>query len=373
MLSPLKVRSKPSSRVQGSLLTPAGKLGMSPGTAVHVGDIHQEDTRIQLWDYSASQCQYRPDPGQSAELEDLSAYLHTDTVTWILVEGLADTARISQITNAFGVHPLTLEDILNTHQRPKLEDHGHYLFIVMKNLAVSTSGFSIDTEQVSLLLMPGVVCVFKEKSDDLFATLVQRLNVASGRLRSMGADYTAYAIIDVIVDHWFPILDVIDGTLEALEDRLLQTQADNTVLHAIQHTKWELIYLRKNTSPARELVAALLRSDSPLLSQSTDIYLHDLADHLLRVSESIEIYREIASGLLEIYISSVSNRMNEVMKVLTIFASIFIPLTFIAGIYGMNFDNMPELHWAWGYRSVWIVFGVITVALLAFFKKQKWL
>jgi magnesium transporter len=266
-----------------------------------------------------------------------------------------------------------LEDILNTHQRPKFEEYDDYLYIVLKCLRAEDDQFAVTREQVSLLVLRNFVFAFKEKKDDLFHPVLQRIKTSKGRLRSMGADYLAYAILDTIVDQFFVLIDTLDDATIILEDTLLTTEPQQETLNTIQRLKREIIGIRKDISPLRDLTAGLLRSESELINETTRIYLRDVSDHAVRVTESIETYREILSGLLEIYITSVSNKMNEVMKVLTVFASIFIPLTFLAGIYGMNFEHMPELKWTWAYPALWVAFITIPVVLLVYFKKKKWL
>ena len=320
------------------------KYGMSPGSLVHVGNVLEAESRMSIIDYSNENL----DEQSIKSVNEILPYIDKETVTWLNVEGLNDVEHIESIGSILNIHPLVLEDILNTHQRPKFEEYDHYLYIVLKKLTLGNEKFSVSYEQISILVLDNFVVTFTEKSGDLFEPLKQRLMNSKGRLRNMGSDYLTYAILDTIVDRIFVLLDVLDETIESIEEELL-TNLTSATLAIIQQLKRDLIYIRNSISPLRELLAAILRSDSPIIEERTNIYFRDVYDHALRITESTESYRDMLSGLLDIYMSSVSNKMNEVMKVLTVFAAIFIPLTFIAGIYGMNFEYMPELKWKWAY------------------------
>jgi magnesium transporter len=352
-----------------SLSKPSEKLGMSPGTLVHVGDIHMDETKITVIDYSNENATEQ----QIQSIDEILKYKDSDSVTWVIIEGLANVEFVESIGGIFSIHQLVLEDILNTHQRPKFEEYEDHLHIVLKSLLSENEQFSVSYEQISLLVFKNFVFTFKEKADDLLQPIQKRIKTSNGRLRTLGADYLTYAILDTIVDQNFVLIDSLDGAVTSLEDRLLASEQTQDVLNTIQKLKREIISIRKHVSPIRELLSTMLRSESELISEKTHVYLRDVSDHSIRVIESIESYRDILTGLLEIYISSVSNKMNEIMKVLTVFASIFIPLTFIAGIYGMNFEYMPELKWQWAYPTLWIVFITTPVALLIYFKRKQWL
>ncbi|MCX6062325.1 MAG: magnesium/cobalt transporter CorA [Campylobacterales bacterium] len=352
-----------------SLSNLSHKAGLPPGAIVHVGNVHQEDTKISLVNYNIESIEER----NLESLEELLEYRNSNMVTWVRVEGLSDADLIGRIGDLFDIHPLVIEDILTTHQRPKFEEYDHYLYIVLKSLISEDEQFTVKDEQISILVLDHFVFTFKEKSDELFSPVMQRIKTSKGHFRSMGADYLTYAILDVIVDNLFVLIDSLDETTLGLEDSLMADEPTRLTLIMIQKLKRELIQIRKFVSPLRELMAGMLRSDSELIHEKTHIYLRDVSDHAIRIIESIESYQNVLGGLLDIYISSISNKMNEVMKVLTVFASIFIPLTFIAGIYGMNFTDMPELHWKWGYPAIWGVFIMTTVGLLVYFKKKKWL
>ncbi len=353
----------------GSLQKPSQKSGMRPGSLVHVGRVPASGGRLTLLDYNPEQLEQ----AEFESIDDILKYRDRDTITWVMVEGLTNIALIESIGRNFGIHDLVLEDILNTHQRPKFEEYDDHLFIVLKCLLTGDDRYSLNYEQVSLLVLKNFVFVFKENVDDLFEPLRQRIVSSRGRFRSLGSDYLTYAILDTIVDRNFVALDALDETVTELEDSLLVLEPTREALYRIQRLKKLIIGMRRHVSPVRELMAAMLRSESDLIEQRTHIYLRDVSDHVIRVIESIELNRDTLTGLLDIYLSSLNNKMNQIMKVLTVFASIFIPLTFIAGIYGMNFEHMPELHWKWAYPLLWAVFIMLPVALLIFFRKKKWL
>ena len=352
-----------------SLQKASQKSGMRPGSLVHVGSMPVTSSRMTLLDYNPEKIEQ----AEFTSVQEILRYKDTETITWVLIEGLANVEVIQSIGANFGIHDLVLEDILNTHQRPKFEEYDDHLFIVLKCLLPGKDRYSVDYEQISLLVLRNFVFVFKEKTDTLFAPLQQRIINSRGRFRSLGSDYLTYTILDTIIDQNFIALDALDETVTELEDSLLEFEPTREALYRIQRLKKQIIDMRRHLSPVRELMAAMLRSESQLIDQKTHIYLRDVSDHVIRVIESIELYRDTLTVLLDIYLSSVNNKMNQIMKVLTVFASIFIPLTFITGIYGMNFENMPELHWKWAYPVLWGVFATVTLVLLVYFKKKKWL
>ncbi len=354
--------------MSGSISRASAKSGFPPGSLIHVGDVRESVTRISVIDYSKDAVTEQ----EIKSLDEILQYKETNTVTWVVIEGLTNVELVEKIGALFAIHPLVLEDILNTHQRPKFEEYGDYLYIVLKSLMPENGQFTVNYEQISLLVLKNFVFTFKEKQDTLLHPLMQRIRNSKGRFRSQGSDYLTYAILDTVVDQNFVLMDALDESINALEDELF-THPTPKVLTGIQLLKREIIGIRRNTSPVRELMAGLLRSESELISEYTRLYLRDVSDHTIRVMELVESYRDILSGLLDIYLSSVSHKMNEVMKVLTVFASIFIPLTFLAGIYGMNFEYMPELKWKWAYPALWGAFVAIPVVLLIYFRRKKWL
>jgi magnesium transporter len=264
-----------------------------------------------------------------------------------------------------------LEDILNTNQRPKIEDYGEYHYIVLKMLTVER-GYGIASEQVSIILGRQFVLSFQEGiAGDLFSSVRERLQNEKGRIRKMGADYLAYSLIDAIVDHYFTILETFGEEVELVEEELVLNPKDET-LRRIQRLRREMLLLRRSVWPLREVVSTMERGESPLIADQTKVYLRDVYDHTVQTIDSIETLREMLSGMLDIYLSSVSNRLNAVMKVLTIIATIFMPLTFLAGVYGMNFRHMPELEWPWAYPAVLLVMLAIGLSMVTYFKKRKW-
>ena len=290
----------------------------------------------------------------------------------MIIDGLKDVSIIEAIGHHFDIHPLVLEDILNTHQRPKFEEFNDYLYIVIKAISMGNRSLKVKYEQISLLVLQNFVFTFIEKPDTLFHPILNRLDNDKSQVRNLGTDYLAYLIMDTVVDEYFSLQDAFDDLIEGVEDKLLSNPTSET-LATIQKIKRELIFFRRSVSPLRELLAAIHRSESPLLNEKTKRYFGDVYDHAIRIIEAIESYRDLIAGMLDIYLSSVSNKMNETMKVLTVFASIFIPLTFVAGVYGMNFEYMPELKWRWGYPAIWVFFISVSVILLRFFRKNKWL
>jgi magnesium transporter len=351
-----------------SLSSASKKAGLPPGSLVHVGEVLETEVRITIVDYNKDVIEE-----QTVEsIEQILQCREKDTVTWVNIEGLGNVELVGAIGEAFNIHPLVLEDILNTHQRPKLEEYDDYLYCVLKGISLAENGFSVEYEQISMLILNDFVFTFKEKQDELFEPVRRRLRSSKGHFRSQGADYLAYVILDTIVDSYFTLQDSLDDIVDSVEEELL-TEPTPKTLGTIQSVKRELIIIRRSISPLREMLNAILRSESPLIEEKSLIYFRDISDHVLRISESIESSRDMIAGLLDIYITTISNKMNEIMKVLTVFASIFIPLTFIAGIYGMNFEYMPELKWKWAYPALWVAFIAIPVILLVYFKKKKWL
>lgn len=350
-----------------SLSFASEKSGLPPGSLVHVGKTH-DHASISVINYNGSHIEERT----VASIEECLRYQNTDTITWVVINGLKDVSIIDAIGKHFNIHALVLEDILNTHQRPKLEEFSDYLYIVMKAVTLDDLTYSVSYEQISLLLLPNFVFTFREKPDTLFQPVIDRLAIPTSHVRRFGADYLTYVLIDAIVDEYFTMQDSFDELIETVEDELLANPSTQT-LFTIQKIRRELIFLRRTIAPLRELLKSLYRSESVLLDERTQRYFGDVYDHAIRISESVESYRDLIASMLDIYLSSISNKMNETMKVLTVFASIFIPLTFIAGVYGMNFEYMPELKWRWGYPALWSVFVGVSVFLLTYFKRKKWL
>ncbi len=343
-------------------------LGQPPGTLIFTGEQKTEEITISIIDYDENQYQEK----KVKTVEECLQFKETPTVTWININGLHEPSVIEQIGEHFDIHTLILEDILNTTQRPKLDDLGDYICIILKMLSYDEENRRIDIEQVSFLLGSNFVISFQEKEGDVFNPIRDRIRTGKGRVRKMGADFLAYALIDAVVDNYFIILEQLGEEFEQLEDELLSNPVPDTSVK-IHAMKRELIYIRRSVWPLRELINGLERGESKLIKKATLIFMRDLYDHTIQVVDNTEAFRDIISGMLDTYLSSLSNRMNEVMKVLTLIATIFIPLTFIAGVYGMNFHFMPELAWRWSYPIVWIVMCAIGVSMLFLFKRKKWL
>jgi magnesium transporter len=344
------------------------KKGMSPGTLVHVGERKVEKTRITVIDYDLDHFLEK----EVESVEECLPFHETSTVTWINIDGVHDPAVIDRLGRAFGLHPLILEDIMTTSQRPKLEDLGGSIYVVLRMLEFAGAKEAIATDQLSLVFGKNFVLSFQERPGDMFDPVRERIRHGKGRVRKMGPDYLAYALMDAVVDHYFAVLEKLGERVEELEDELVADPRQET-LHEIHALKREMLFLRKSVWPLREVVAGLERAESDLIQATTGIFLRDVYDHTIQVIDNVETFRDMLSGMLETYLSSVSNRMNEVMKVLTIIATIFIPLTFIVGIYGMNFEHMPELKWRFGYYLVWGVMLAVGVGMAFYFKRKKWL
>jgi magnesium transporter len=342
--------------------------GLAPGTLVHIGEKKTEKTRITLIDYNSEKVLER----ELSNIEECFPFKKKSTTTWINIDGLHEIGLIEKIGKHFEIHPLVLEDVLNTDQRPKMEDLEKYIFFVIKMLYADNKTNEIHSEQVSIILGRNFVISFQESIGDVFESVRGRISSGKTRIRSRGADYLAYALIDAIVDNYFLILERIGEKIETMEIDLVSDPSPKT-LQDIYNLKREMIYIRKSIWPLREVINNLLRGESRIIKDNTHIYLKDLYDHTIQVIDTIETFRDLISGMLDIYMSSVSNKMNEVMKVLTIFAAIFIPLTFIAGVYGMNFQHMPELSLPWAYPAIWIVIISVGFSLLLYFKHKKWL
>jgi magnesium transporter len=344
--------------------------GAPPGTLIP--DPHASRTAIHVMAYG-------PDRLEEQTLTDPDAvrpFLGHWPVVWVDVDGLADVATVRRLGEIFGLHALALEDVLNVYQRPKLEQYGEHYFIVAR---MPAGADPLETEQLSLFLGPNFVLDFQDSlPGDCLDPVRQRIRGSVGQLRQVGTDYLMYAILDAVVDASFPLLERFGERLDALEDAVLE-RPDQATVAQIHRIKRDLLLLRRATWPLRDTLHALVRDENPLVSDETRLYLRDCYDHTLRIIELIETYRELCADLVDLYLSSVNNRMNEVMKVLTVFATIFIPLTFIVGVYGMNFDhdsspwNMPELSWYWGYPAVWVLMAAIAGLLLYFFWRKGWL
>ena len=357
ILNPLQ-KSKPKAK----------KIGLSPGTLVYTGEKKKDTVKITLFDYKENFIVEKT----LDNIEESFGCKDSDLTSWINIDGLHDLSIIEKIGKHFEIHPLVLEDILHTSQRPKVDDYENYLFIVVRMFDYNSDTNEIRNEQVSFVLGKNYLITFQEDTGDVFDTVRDRLRKGGPQMRNGGPDYLAYALIDAIVDSYFHILEQIGDEIEELEDRIISDpeQSDLQLIHSLRR---KMILLRKSVWPLRELLSSLQRNENGVIRNQTQIYIRDVYDHTIQIIDTIESYRDMAMGMLETYLSSLSNRMNEVMKVLTVIATIFIPLTFLAGVYGMNFRYFPELQIKWMYP--WGFWGIVTICgglMALYFKHKKW-
>jgi magnesium transporter len=358
----------PNKRKKGRLFTAtAKKAGLPPGTAVYVGERAGEPIRITKMVFSETSLFEKA----ADTIEECFDAGPSSGVTWINIDGIHDVRLVEAVGGRFALHPLTLEDIVHPGQRPKFEDYDAYLFIVLRMLQYVPENATVASEQVSFVLFGNTLITFQETVGDVFETVRQRIRAGKGRARKMGVDYLAYALMDAVVDHYFSILETIGEKIETLEEQLL-SKPDPASLSSIHYLKRLLVGLRKSVWPLRELLGAMQRTESELILPSTRVFIRDVYDHSVQILDIIESFRDVVSGMLDIYLSSVSNRMNAAMKVLTVIATLFIPLSFITGVFGMNFAHMPELGWRWAYP--WVFWGIILASalmMLYVFKRNK--
>jgi magnesium transporter len=342
------------------------KAGLPPGTLIHVGEQKLEKVKINLINYNETMIEER----ELESIDECFPYREKPGITWVNIDGLHDVEIINRVGNHFGIHPLVLEDLLNTEQRTKLDDLEDYLFIVAKMFYFEPDDYRVRYEQISFILWKNLILSFQEDIGDIFDPLRERLRKDRGRVRKMGADFLMYTLLDSLVDSYYIVLEGINEKVESVEEILLGSPQQNT-LHEIHNIKRDLVTLRRSIWPLREIIGRLEKGESCLIDEKTRLFFRDIYDHTILVIENIEICRDIVSGMMELFLSSVSNRMNEVMKMLTVIATIFIPLTFIVGVYGMNFDYMPELHSRWGYPAILIFMAVAGILMLIWFKRKK--
>lgn len=344
------------------------KVGMPPGTLLHVGNTRSEKIKISMLCYSKDDWQEK----QCSTVEEVVSQQCTQGITWVHLSGIHRVDIIEKIGMQFNIHPLVLEDIVNANQRPKLEESKDYIYIVLKMIHYGESTQQIEFEQISMIVGSHYIISFQENDNLIFQHIRERIKNTNGKLRTKGVDYLAYALIDCIVDYYYLALEYLGEKIEVLEDQLMVDPGPD-VLKEIHTLKTEMLFVRKAIWPLREIINVLVRGDSPLFNHDTLIYLRDVYDHIVQVIDTVEMYRDMVTSMFDIYISSVSYKLNEVMKVLTIIATIFIPLTFIVGLYGMNFKYMPELEWEWGYPAVLVVMITISIAMVSYFRRKKWI
>ncbi len=345
------------------------KAGLPPGTLVHTGKPAATGVcRVSAISYSTRDYrEYVPE-----NLDICIPVRKANEITWINVEGLQDVALISRFGDCYGLHPLILEDIVNTSQRPKLEDYGDYIFLVSRMIRFHRER-GVESEQVAMVLGPGYLLSFQEGIEgDAFEPVRERIRSGRGRIRGMGADYLAYALIDAIVDGYFSVLEEMGEYVEDLEEELAE-EPNQTILKRIIGLKREIIFMRKGVWPLREVTSVLERGESGLIGEESRAYFRDTYDHTIQVIDGVETFRDLLSGMLDLYLSSIGNRTNEVMKFLTVIGTIFLPLTFLVGVYGMNFKHMPELEWPYGYYELWGIMVALSLLMILYFKRKRWL
>lgn len=344
------------------------KIGQIPGSVIYTGKKLDQKLFIETFDFNKTKC----DVKQFLKAEDCFNHKEEDTITWININGLNHVGAIKEIGTHYKLHPLVLEDIVNISQRPKIDEYGNYIFLVLKMLYYNENE-KIVSEQVSFILGEDYVLSFQESEGDVFNEVRERIKHAKGRVRTMAADYLLYALIDAVADHYFNVIETLGNKIEDFETDIFSGHVSDDVSQDIQNLKREILKIRRAIFPLREIINRIQKNENTLIQDKTITYYRDVYDHLIQVSENIDIYREMVWSLMDMYMTTISNKMNEVMKLLTIMSSIFIPLTFIAGIYGMNFKYIPELEYKNSYFILWGVMIVLFLGMLIYFKRKKWL
>ncbi len=347
--------------------TTSHKKGLPPGSLIHVGEESTEKVKIVLLDYTHERFEEK----QLQTIEESLPYIQESSVTWINIIGVHDRNVIESVGKFFEINSLTLEDVMNTNQRPKVENYEHYLYVVLRTVFYGQTSKEMNFENVSIILGKNFVISFQEKENQLFNSIRERVIKASGRIRKRENDFLAYALMDTIVDHYFPTLEYLGDKIEECEEQLMENP-DEKILHQLHIMRREILLFSKSVHPVREIVGFIQREDTELVNDETLNYIRDVYDHVIHVIETLDAYRDIVTGLVEMYLSTVSNRMNQVMKVLSIIATIFIPLTFITGIYGMNFAHMPELNVPEAYYVVLGIMISVAVTMIIYFWRKGW-
>ncbi|MBK8018554.1 MAG: magnesium/cobalt transporter CorA [Betaproteobacteria bacterium] len=346
----------------------SAKAGLPPGSLVYVGDRREQDTRISVIDYDEQHVEER----DIATIDECLQFKDTATVTWINVDEIGEPGLVAAFGRVLGFHPLMQEDILNTDQRAKVEDHGDHLYIVLKMLEWSKARDAMDSEQLSIVLGAHYVISFQERAGDFFDPLRERIRGSVGRIRRQRSDFLAYCLLDLVIDHYFMVLERLGDRIERVDDAVM-TRPEPAVLREIHQLKRELLFMRKSVWPMKETIASLRHTDTMLIAKATQPFLRDLQDHIEQVIDGIEAYQDLLSDILATYLSTQSNRTNTIMKVLAVFSAVFMPLTFITGIFGMNFRTMPPLEGEWGFAGTLGVMFVMGVSMAAFFVLKRWL
>jgi magnesium transporter len=347
----------------------AKKVGQAPGTPVYTGNKKSVEPSIRVTTYDANNCQH----ATGLQLEDCLKNVPSGGVTWVDVTGLNNTHLIEQICQRFHLHPLTVEDILNVEQRSKVEEFEGYLYITLKVLRWNTKNMTFKVSQLSLILGKDFVLSFHEAPSSIFDSLHSRIeSSANQRLRQQGSDYLVYRLIDIVVDQYFLVLEALGDQIETVEDNIISSPSPSTT-KVIYRLRRQMLMLRKAIWPIREAIGHLTHAEDELVTKFTRVYMRDVYDHTVQAIDTVETFRDMLSGMLEMYLSSLTNRMNEIMKTLTIITTIFIPITAIASIYGMNFDFIPGLHWEYGYPTAITLMLAIAAGMMVYFKKKNWI
>ncbi len=344
------------------------KTGMPPGAVCYVGEHRNFIPNLYVIEYNQDFFQQV----SIKEISEVNKLTGRDTVRWLNVEGIHDTKLIEQIGTHFNLHPLILEDVVNTSQRPKLEEYDNCIFISMKSLVFNESENKVTPEQISIILLKNMVITFQEQVGDTLVEVLERIRLSKFKIRAKRSDYLVYALIDLIVDKYYISVEALGSQLEVLEEEVFNNPTPAS-LYKIQADKHELLEVRRSVYPLREVINRFQKDDLDYIDENNLKYFNDVYDHTIRIIDTIETYRELNTGLKDIYLSSISLKMNQIMQVLTIVGAIFIPITFLAGVYGMNFEFMPELHWKYSYPIFWAAILVIVGLMVAFFKRKKWL
>lgn len=343
------------------------KQGLPPGSLVHTGIAYESDVHIQLITYNQEDYSIT----ETNDINKLIPILKPDQVNWIKITGLHDVNQIDDLGKHFGLHPLMLEDILNTHHLPKTEDYENHIFLTLKELSLTTKDNIIDKRQISFVLGNTYLISFEEQKSNIFQPIIERIQTKKGKLRVMQNDYLFYALTDIIIDNYLKIVDDMDDDMELIEQELLEKKS-KLILKKILHKRKQQLSLKKSVVPLLDEIRKFHHSESNLINPKTNIYFQDLIDHLQQINQNLESFREMISNLTELYLANNDVQMNDVMKRLTVVSTIFIPLTFIVGLYGMNFRNIPELEWQNGYYITWGIMITITIVMIIYLKRRKW-
>ncbi|HAQ21374.1 MAG TPA: magnesium and cobalt transport protein CorA [Prolixibacteraceae bacterium] len=342
--------------------------GKIPGELIHLGKKRMEAPRLRLMDFTADKLTEK----ELENLDNCQPYLNKNTVSWVNIDGLHDPEIIQKLGDMFGIHGLLLEDMLNTGQRPKVTETDKLIILILKFLDYDESKHKLHADQVSFILDENYLITLQEKENAHFDPIRDRIRNSAGRVRRKGADYLTYLLLDIIVDNYLINIEILGDLIEKTESRIFIAKPKDQLMQQIYKHKTEINFLRKNIRPVKEIVLHLIENESGFLKEENLKYFHDLSDLVVQATETIEIYQVMLNDQMMIYHATLDSRANEIMKVLTVFSAFFIPLTFVAGVYGTNFDNLPEIHFKYGYLYFWMVLAAITMGLLVYFRKRKW-